>query len=313
MTLMEKQKLILVSAALALAGACGSKAGARAVTISNRVNGSTLTVSVNPQVHAGAIDSLVFRGVEYVDNHDHGRQIQSAIQVDNLGECFNPTEAGSRGNEAARKTSSIVRMVSNAGNVLRTETRPAFWLAPREPYGKACSQFRRESSAQNQAVVSTYTITRATRFYGAAIPNLLLVDVAMTMPEQRDSASIEALTAYLPRNFNTFYSYDPRSRRLEQLRAGTDGKRTTTPVIIATRDGRHAMGVYAPAITESKSDHAYYAYFYFSDGGATAKWSCVFGEFKIRAGTTFRYSCPIAVGSVQEVAAAFDAYAKTSR
>lgn len=306
-------RLAALAAALGVSTSCGNSAIAREATISNRVNGAILAVSVNSDVHAGAIDSLVFRGVQYVDNYDHGRQIQSAIQVDNLGECFNPNEAGSRADGAARRTSSAVRTLSTGGNVLVTETRPAFWLSPREPYGKACSQFRRETAAQNRSVLSAYSIRRTTRFYGAAIPNLLLVDVAMTFPEQRESASIEALTGYLPAAFQSFYSYDMRSRRLQPLRAGPAAGRTTSPVIIATRDGRHAMGVISPVISGARPDRAYYAYFYFPEGGATAKWACVFGEFGIRAGATLTYSCPIAVGTIREVTTAFDAYARARR
>jgi hypothetical protein len=38
--------------------------------------------------------------------------------------------------------------------------------------------------------------------YGAGIPNLLLIDVE-DFPERRASASIEALTAYLPARFQS--------------------------------------------------------------------------------------------------------------
>ncbi len=73
------------------------------------------------------------------------------------------------------------------------------------------------------------------------------------------------------------------------------------------------MGVFAPAINGAKPDEAYYAYFYFPKGGATAKWSCVFGAFELRTGRTLHYSCPIAVGTLQEVTSAFDAYARATR
>lgn len=301
-----------ILAALMFAGSCDASQPPRQAMISSPVNGSTLTVSVHPRVHAGAIDSLTYRGVEYVDNLDHGRQIQSAIQVDDLGECYSPNEAGAKADEAAPRTSSTVRLLTTAGNVLTTETKPAFWLGPREPYGKACSPARPETSAQNNAVLSNYLIKRTTRFYGPAIPNLLLIDISMTFPEQRRSASIEALTGYLPANFTSFYSYDPAARRLQRLQAATKAGRTNIPMIVATPDGRNAFGVFSKAIASAPPDRAYYAYFYFPEGGATAKWACVFGEFGIRAGATFNYSCPIAVGSLKEVTTAFDVYAKAS-
>lgn len=310
MSVSQKALLAAVAYAVGLIYFDATPTFAREAKISQMVYGSPLSVSVNPDIHAGAIDSITFRGVEYVDNYDHGRQIQSAIQVDNLGECFNPTEAGSKADGAARKTSSAVRVLSSTGNVLRSETMPAFWLAPREPYGKACSSYRRETRAQNGTVLSNYTIRRTSRFYGAAIPNLLLVDIKITLPERRQSASIEALTGYLPGNFRSFYSYNRRSRRLRALRASPEGGRTTDPVIIATLDGRHAFGVLSPAITGVRPDQAYYAYFFFPGVGATAKWSCVFGELKIQAGATLAYSCPVAVGTLTEVMASFDAYGR---
>jgi len=309
----RKRAGLTAALALAIAGGCGTSAAAREARISRPVYGSTLSVSITPEVHAGAINSLVFRGVEYVDNFDHGRQIQTALQVDNLGECFNPTEAGSNADGAKQSTSSVLLSVSTAGNVLRTVTRPAFWLSPAEPYRKACSRFRSERHAQNRTVLSDYKIARTTRFYGAAIPNLLVVDVSVTMPERRKSAVVEALTGYLPPHFSAFFSYDPTTRRLQRLRAGPEEQQVRTSVIVATRDGRNAMGVYSPAIANGSSEQDFYAYYYFPGGGATAKWSCRFGESDIRPGTTLSYSCPIAVGTLQEVTAAIDAYARTTR
>lgn len=308
-----KAKLSAVLFVLIISSSCSEVSSAQPLTIAKRVNGSTLSVSIDPKVHAGAINSLIYRGVQYVNNHDHGRQIQTALQVDNLGECFNPTEAGSKADGASRRTSSTVRSASNTGNILTTETRPAFWLAPQEPYGKACSPHVREASAQNRVILSDYTIRRTTRFYGAAIPNLLIIDVKISVPELRKSASVEALTAYLPKTFDTFYSYDPRSRRSQRLKAGPDGGRTSAPIIIATRDGQHAMGVFSPRIARSPLNQAYYAYFYFAKGGATAKWSCVFAEPQIRAGAVLNYSCPVAVGTLEEVKSAFAAYGAVTR
>lgn len=282
-------------------------AAARVVSIQRPVFGSTLTVSTHPDRHAGAIDSLIFRNVQYIDNADHGRQLQTAIQADNLGECFNPTEAGSRDDGAGRGTSSIATSASNAGNVLVTVTRPAFWLPPGSRYGRACSQFRREQSAQNQTVLSDYTISRTTRFYGVAIPNLLLINVSIHFPEARRSASIEAMTGYLPAGFDHFFAYNLATRQLRPLSATPESQTGTDPIIISTADGRSAMGVFSPAIRPGRA--GYYAWFAFPSEG-TSKWSCVFSTPPITAGQTLRFQCPIAVGTVAEVRAAFDRYAR---
>src|SRR5262249_59749765 len=43
---------------------------------------------------AGAIESLQWGDTEFLDAHDHGRDLQSAVSFDGLTECDNPTEAG---------------------------------------------------------------------------------------------------------------------------------------------------------------------------------------------------------------------------
>ncbi len=39
---------------------------------------------------AGAIDSIVWNNVEFVNQWDHGRELQLAV-TNNSGECYNPT------------------------------------------------------------------------------------------------------------------------------------------------------------------------------------------------------------------------------
>jgi hypothetical protein len=290
-----------------------SAAQAREVSITANVQGSPLTVSVNPGKYAGAISSITYRGVEFVDTFDHGRELQTALQVDNLGECFNPTEAGARSDAAGNGTSSTIRQVTSHANVLRTVTRPAFWLSPGQDYGTACSPARTEHAAQNHTVLSDYAITRTTRFAGPANPNLILMDIAITIPEARTSASVEALTGYLPPRFTSFYSYDPPAHQLTPLSADNIGKHSSLSLIVATPDGRNAMGVISPGIGRGGRSGGYYAYFYFPGNGATAKWSCVFAEPAISAGSVLRYSCPVAIGSLDEVKLAMDRFSHAGR
>src|SRR5918992_2143889 len=65
-----------------------------AASISSSFGGSDIVITATGRV-AGAIHSLRWRGKEFVNSYDHGRQIQSASSFDGLGECYNPTEAGS--------------------------------------------------------------------------------------------------------------------------------------------------------------------------------------------------------------------------
>lgn len=43
---------------------------------------------------AGAICSLTWRRKQFIDDYDHGCQLQSAVSFDGRGESENPTEAG---------------------------------------------------------------------------------------------------------------------------------------------------------------------------------------------------------------------------
>ncbi len=287
-----------------------SSAGANAqvVSITADVAGSPLTLSVNPGKFAGAIDSITFRGVEYIDTHDHGRELQSAIQTDNLGECLNPTEAGAVSDGAGNTTSSRTLLVTNQSNILRTTTQAAFWLSPDQSYGRACSPFRSERSAQNHTPLSNYKIARTTHFFGHEIPNLVMIDTSFSIPEAHSSASVEALTGYLPPQFSKFYSYDPTARRLTPLIANTTGGHSDIPLIVATPDGQNAMGVISPDIGPGRRSGGYYAWFYFAGDGATAKWSCVFSEPALPAGSVLRYTCPIAIGTVDEVKTAMSRF-----
>ena len=88
---------------------------------------------------AGAIHSLTWNGKEFINSADHGRQLQSASNLDLetrfSGESFNPTEAGSRHDGAGpTSTSRLLHMIAE-GNALQTTSQMAFWLQPGEKSG----------------------------------------------------------------------------------------------------------------------------------------------------------------------------------
>jgi hypothetical protein len=287
---------------------CSGAADARPLSITAIVQGSPQTVSIDPAKYAGAIDSITYRGVQFIDTYDHGRELQSAIDPDSLGECLNPTEAGTRADGRDKPTSSETLLATNRSNTLRTVTRPAFWLSPGEDYGHACTGLRPEHAAQNRTVLSDYRIARTTRFFGPRDPHLLMIEMAFTIPDAHQSLSIEALTGYLPPQFTAFYSYAPATRTLTALRASTADSRSPLPVIVATPDGRNAMGVMS-ADTGAPSGHGvYYAYYYFPGVGGTAKWSCAYDLSAIPARAVLHYACPVAIGTLDEVKRAMDLF-----
>ena len=83
-------------------------------TVSQRVLNSTLILHASART-AGAIDSLKFRGKEFVNAYDHGREWQSAVSYDGFGECLNPTEAGSAKDGTGADHSSLLLDAPHAG------------------------------------------------------------------------------------------------------------------------------------------------------------------------------------------------------
>lgn len=276
------------------------------LSISSTVFGDTLTVTASGSRFAGSIASLRYRGVEYVDIWDHGRQIQTAFSFENLGECDNPTEAGTERDGTGPTSSSRLLSLSNSGNVLQSVNQPAYWLAPGKNYGRACG-LTQYTTAQNTTVLSNYRIARATSFYGPSIPNLLQVNVAVGLVENRSTMAIEALTGYLPGTFSVFLELKRSNMSLNRLTPGVPNPSTRNPVIVSTPDGRHAMGVISPEI-EAPANAMPAAYVYFN-WPTVSKWSCFFAiQRPVIAGSTLNYGCHIAVGTVDEVIAALAAY-----
>ena len=113
---------------------------------------------------AGAIDSVVWNSIEFINACDHGRELQVAVTLDGHAECYNPTEAGS--NRDARgtffsSTSQLVSITSGNNSALETSVNPAFWLAPGEREAQPSAGC---SVALNTELTSAYTTTKSVTF-----------------------------------------------------------------------------------------------------------------------------------------------------
>lgn len=258
------------------------------IEIRSSVNGNEIVLRTSAR-YAGAVASLVFRGVEYIDTKDHGRQMQSASSFDGLGECYNPTEAGNR-TDRGRSTSRLIHAALGA-SWLETQADMAFWLSPGTEYRRACGERPEVRHATNTAERGGHVLQKRVSFV-EGIPNLILYEAGFFVPEARSSAVFEATTGYMPKRFSEHWLF--RMETGELRRAEREGEQSL-PVILASRDGRHAMGVWSPELPQ---DGVGYGRFTFAD---VEKWNCVFREKDIRRGTTYRYRCFVAVGTVEEV------------
>lgn len=285
-------KLVFLACSLALLGAGPAAAPVGDAVIRGRAGPSEIVIKTTARV-AGAIDSLTWNGREFLDSSDHGRQLQSASNLDCgkqfIPEVFNPTEAGSVADGAGPTSSSVLLSLRAGKNTLETTTRMAFWLPPG---GKSEGH-----PAYNDTVVSDHLLTKRVRIGARGLPHAIEYEVSFTLPkgEHHRLAQFEALTGYMPPAFRDFWALDVGTGTLSPLSDGPGEQ--AKPVILATPNGSHAMGVYSP-----EQPPPGYGRFRF-EAAKVNKWNCVF-RVRDPAGVApgpYRYRMFVAVGTLDDV------------
>lgn len=220
---------------------------------------------------AGAIHSLTWKGKEFINSEDHGRQLQSASNFDAgssfTPETFNPTEAGSvQDGAGSRSTSQLLQMIAK-GNHLQTTTRMAFWLTP-----QGNSQGH---PAKNTTALSEHLLTKRVQIGYDKWPHVIQYDVTFSLPlgERHTYAQFEVVTGYMPPDFEIFWGLNPQTGNLMEL---TDGPgEQPFPVILATRDKAYAMGILARDATPGGMTGPGYGRFRFR-AEKVVKWNSVY-------------------------------------
>lgn len=287
---------VVLSAALFLVGLQANLASGATgdMKIEHPALGSTIKVETSARF-AGSVTSIVFRGKQFVDARDHGRELQSASSFDGFGECFNPTEAGSR-TDGDKQTTSSKLMAANSGpDWLATSTDMAFWLPPGFDYGHQCGMSPTATHAVNTTITGRHVLDKRIKIGDEGMPNVISDHVTYTVPEVHGSGTFEAATVYTPVDFSKRYVLNLASANVEPTTAFGEQDQ---PVILATEDGNYAIGLYSPFLPQRPS--LGYGSFSFPD---TNKINCVFREKPIAAGQKFNYLCDIVVGSLAEVKA----------
>ncbi len=284
------QPVVLLFLALSSGAAAEGPPSGNAV-IRAKAGPSEIVITTTARL-AGAIHSLTWDGMEFIDSQDHGRQLQSASNFDCgrpfFPEVFNPTEAGSRRDGAGDRSSSKLLRLSVDGPELRTTTQMAFWLAPGEE--------SEGNPALNDRVLSNHLLSKRVRIGHRGDPHVIEYDVTFTVPEgeRHTYAQFEAVTGYMPPEFSRFWRYDGTMRRLVPLDDGPGEQ--ASPVVLATPNGTHAMGVYSPEPGPG------YGRFRFR-AERVVKWNCVFrvrAPEGIRPGD-YRYHTFVVVGTLEDV------------
>ena len=263
--------------------------------------GSEIVITTTSRV-AAAIHSLTWNGREFIDSHDHGRQLQSASNLDVDGtlfdETFNPTEAGCERDMAGPTSTSRLLWLSASGPELHTITRMAFWLHPGQQSGG--------HPAKNTTALSNHILQKRVRIGAPGLPapacdHAIRHELTFTLPadERHTRATFEALTGYMPQAFRRFHALLPDGT----LGPLTDGPgEQPHPVILSTAEGGHAMGVWSPDAARTTGRPATYGRFWF-EHAQVSKWNCVFRE-TAAAGLEpgmYRYLVWVAVGTREQV------------
>lgn len=232
--------------------------------------GSEISIRTTTRL-AGAIHSLTWNGKEFIDSTDHGRQLQSASSFDAGSpfavETFNPTEAGSVDDGAGPKSSSRLLHMISTDNSLQTTSQMAFWLSPAGTSGG--------KPAKNTTILSDHLLTKRVVIGHGKLQNVLAYDVTFSLPlgETHHYAQFEAVTGYMPAEFSRFWKFNPQLLQLEPLDDGPGEQ--SFPVVLATEDGSHAMGVIARDSTPGGMQGPGYGRFRFPDA-KVVKWNCVY-------------------------------------
>ena len=249
---------------------------------------------------AGAIHSLKWKGREFIDSFDHGRQLQSAASFDCglsrefWAECYNPTEAGSRADGAGPTSTSRLLELAAKGNRLSTRSQMAFWLAPGE---------RSEGRlALNNQVLSNHVLEKRVHIGALSIDNVIQYEATFHVPseEQHTHAQFEALTGYMPHEFSEFWRLPKGGDKLQPLDDGPGEQ--PDPVVFSTPDHQFAMGVYSPMQPSKSFENLGYGRFRFP-GEKVVKWNCVFriSDGAGIAAKNYTFTMYIAIGDLQDV------------
>ena len=213
----------------------------------------SIVLSSNTARSAGAIDSLIWGGKEFINSNDHGRMLQYAWQLNPLSvqSNWNPTEAGSGADGSGNSSTSRLLAYNVHGNVLKTASNPANFYPYLVP------------GTKKKEVVSPELFQKTVTVGLPGLPNVIQFQGVITIPNSQagliKSIQVEFPTPYLNGEFNTFFTFNPASQALQQVFPGDNVYApkgsvieypSQYPCIITTSDLNYAMGVYSNMLPE---------------------------------------------------------------
>ena len=215
----------------------------------------SIVLSSNTLRSAGAIDSLIWNGKQFINTNDHGRMLQYAWQINpnEIGPNWNPTEAGSGADGTGNTTTSVFLSSSVNGNVLKTSCYPAIFYPYLVP-GTSTPEKVSPELLQKTVTVGIPSL---------GMPNVIQFQGVITIPNSQANTVrtmiVEFPTPYLNGEFNRFFTFDPTTQVLNEVHptddvyapAGSvDPYYSGVPCMITTGDTTFALGVYSNALPQ---------------------------------------------------------------
>jgi hypothetical protein len=243
---------------------------------------------------AYAVCSVKWNGKEFIDDFDHGRQLQSAFSFDGRGEGYNPTEAGASyltdGLNPSPSSSVNDGIVIDSAEQVRTTTRMAYW----NPVNGI--------KLSNWLVDKRITIMNGIH---SAYLDYAVTGRSMSNEPRHTSANFEFLTGYMPSEFNKFYTLDVKgTRQLSAISAclniDTCSPEQPLPLIFANAVGTHAMGIYSRELPQAAYPGAGYGRWNFTTENVV-KWNTVYRYNNIIPLARYSYQGYVVIGTLANV------------
>ncbi|TXH66348.1 MAG: hypothetical protein E6Q88_12170 [Lysobacteraceae bacterium] len=275
-----------------------------------------LTVSGSTRT-AGTIDSVFWKGKEYINSWDHGRQLQPAVFVNGDGICNNPTMAGGDYDGVQPTTHSTRTYTNSSGSTVVSKVLAAYWTAPGQIVPKFYCPLRPETypgSGQVKAVNTKHTSDykiETTVTAGYKYPNVIKYYTYIVIPEYVTGLMTEAVTGYLPGDMSYFYAYDLAGQKT--LTALSIDAEQNKPLVVSNAGGDKAMGIWSPGLPQPGLPTELLKYGYgighhpsSNPIESTMKWNVVYRHGAANAGAVYGYTTYIVLGSKTEVTGRMD-------
>lgn len=270
------------------------------------LSGNKITVKSN-LVAGGSVWELWYRGQQFLDHVDYGREMQSSL---NLGHGALPTEAGDKhqsGNANFMHGSPILE-ARNSGKTQITTAIPLEWHnttfnGNRRDELVIYKDFKlgKRLTLDNNLNLGSYNYLNA---------QIIKYETTFYTPTTLTGAHIEIPTAYLKPVLKRFFEINATKSNLNQGLTEvslSSGQSQQAPIhhaggiVIADQSLNYAMGVYINVNKAKASDSDPNAIYYFRNWrfGDTSKWSAG-RKGTIRAGNN-KYTSYVIVGTLNEV------------